>query len=316
MKKIFFKHLLLSISLSLMLFVFLKSIILDDMAVFIAKNILSGNGLVVINFNLIIETISNITNNISNLILLSIALACFIAHIIILDITKKKKVLLCLLAGVIFGLFLIIRLEPIYSFVNLFIIQIISKLFAPDSWIYLIISRLLSYSTFIFTSILKLLQAILSLLLLIYYVKSVDINNKFKKIIQIFSIVSLATYILSISFVFLIVTYFNLANFLHLPNIYNILVSLGIPLILAVSIVEFIMQKLIYILPFILLIVLLVTCIIYTSLSFKKSADTKAKKLFILLLLPIIVLLVIFLTCLALLAPVFLILLFKSILLI
>lgn len=311
MKKTFFKHLLLTISLCLVLYVFLKSAFLDKNTLYILENFLVGRFLDTIEYNLIVESTLTIINNITKLILIIIAFACFIPHVILLYTKKKYKIIICLLTTLIFGLFLIVRLNPIYSYVNQLLTQLVLNIFPSETFIKLIISTAVSSFTMILTNLLKIIMVCLSLAVLIIYIKAVDINKKFKKTILVLSIITVVIYILGSLTSSLLYIYDLFCMFIKLPSLFSLLRILPIPFWIIHQFSEFIIFKSIYILPFILLIVLFISCIIYLIVSCKNSLPDKHKKLYIILLIPFILTIVLFVINFTLRMPLFLLLLFR-----
>lgn len=308
MKKTFFKHLLLTISLCLVLYVFLKSAILDKTTLYILENFLVGRFLDTIEYFLIVESTLTIINNIIKLILIIIAFACFIPHVILLDTKKKYKIIICLLITLIFGLFLIVRLNPIYFYVRSLLTQLVLNIFSFEPYIDFIISIAVSSFTMILTNLLKIIMVCLSLTVLIIYIKAVDINKKFKKTILVLSIITVVLYILGTLISSLLNIYDSFCIFINLPNLFSLLRMLPIPYWIIHLFYEFIKFKSMYILPFILLIVLFISCIIYLIVSCKNSLPDKHKKLYIILLIPFILTIVLFIINFTLRTPLFLLL--------
>lgn len=294
MKKPLLKHLFLSLSLSLILYLFLKSAFLDDMAFYVLRNIFVGGGLNVIDYELIVETFISAFNTITIFLMLFLALASFIVHVILLNIDKKKKIPLIVLAGTLYILYVLLKFEPVYSYLSHFLSTLFVSMFDYETIIYSIISSSLSSVIYIFTKTIKTAIAAIALLLVIKYNNVVSYSNKTKKIIVLLSTIALISYILVNIFTCCLVVYTHLSVYFDLPNIYTLSLSFGLPTFVAYTIIDNLLFRFSYILPFVLIIVILGISIATCFKSCKNSLEDGKKKRSFIVLLPLIVVLVLF----------------------
>lgn len=296
MKKPLLKHLFLSLSLSLILFLFLKCAFLDDMAFYVLRNIFVGGGLNVIDYDVIVETFISTFNTITIFSMLFLALASFIVHVILLDIDKKKKIPLFVLAGILYILYVLLKIELVYSCFSHFFSTLILSMFDYGTQLYSITSSILSNMIYIFTKTIKTAIAVIALLLVIKYNNVVSYSNKTKKIIVLLSTIALISYILVNISTCCLVVYIHLSVYFDLPNIYTLAQSFGLSTLVTYTIIDNLLFRFSYILPFVLIIVILVISIATCFKSRKNSLEEGKKKRSFIVLLPLIVVLVLFIS--------------------